>query len=87
VAKISSADGRPKAAHYDPEIQEVIFSAIRHYRFLLSSQHPYPEPMTEITWAKLAWQEGCRLHKVEIAHTPEVLGLVSLSASSLRCFL
>jgi hypothetical protein len=87
VAKISGTDGRLKAVHYDPKIQEVIFSAIRHYRFLLSSQHPYPEPMTEITWAKLTWQEGCHLHKVEVVHTPEVLGLVSLSASSLCCFL
>src|SRR5436190_4241451 len=31
VMKKQGAEGRPKAAHYDPEVQEVISSAIRYY--------------------------------------------------------
>lgn len=84
VMKKQGAEGRPKAAHYDAEVQEVIFSAIRFYRFYLSSKNPYPDPMVEITWAKTAWKEGCRLNEVEIAHTPELLRLVCPSFPLLR---
>jgi hypothetical protein len=76
VMKKEGAEGRPKAAHYDAEVQEVISSAIRFYRFYLSSKNPYPDPMVEITWAKTAWKEGCRLNEVEIVHTPDLLRLV-----------
>jgi hypothetical protein len=75
--KNEGAEGRPKAHHFEIEVQEVLFAAIRHYRFLLSSEHAYPDLVTEITWAKAAWKEGCRVHEADIAHTPELLKLVS----------
>jgi hypothetical protein len=77
--KAEGAEGRTKAAHYDAEVQEVLFTAIRYYRFYLSSRHPYPEALTEIAWAKSAWKDGCRVHEAAIAHDSEILGLVKAS--------
>jgi hypothetical protein len=46
--------------------------------FFLSLEHPYPDLLTKISWAKAAWKEGFHVHEVDIAHTPDLLKSVCL---------
>lgn len=79
--RIDVTDSRPKAKNYEIEVQEVLSTAICHYRFSLSSKDAYLDPLSEIAWAKEPWKEGCRTHQTDIAHTPELLKLVCNSLS------
>jgi hypothetical protein len=83
--KEGGGGGRPKAADWPIEVQEVLASGIAHYRALLSTINPYPDHLTEITWAKRAWHEGCTANDIEIGHTPELLKLVRDRCPPVRC--
>lgn len=74
--KRNKTDGRAKAGDYDAKVQQVLFTAIRHYRLLLSTKTPYPEPKLELQWAKESWKEGCHVNEANILHDPTLLGLV-----------
>ena len=74
--------GRPKAQDWEVEVQEVIFSAIQFYRVKLCTINPFPDHLTEIAWAKAAWQDACDTNDIQIAHNSTLLKLVRRLFSS-----
>lgn len=85
--KNEAATGRAKAADWDSEVQAVLHSAITCYKAYLSSEHAYPGFSTEICWAQKAWQEGCRTHKTNIKHKPELLKLAGPTALAMCSYI
>ena len=80
AVKLEGSKGRTKARHYDNEVQEVLATAIRYFRCFLSCEDPFPDHVTEISWAKDAWREACQAHKIKMEHDVEILTLVSIVA-------
>jgi hypothetical protein len=74
--KITASRGKPKAGDFDPATQALLKVVIACYRGHLCGENPYPEPMVALTWAKLAWNQACRLCESHIQYTAELLKLV-----------
>ena len=59
--KSEAATSRPKAAHWDPEVQEVLQAAILYYRYFLSVHYAFPDISEEVDMSQTAWWGGCRM--------------------------
>ena len=53
--KITKSKVRPKASDYADDVQEVIDSAIAHYKVDLLCLDPYPDCTHKLAWSKTSW--------------------------------
>ncbi|KAH9847642.1 hypothetical protein C2E23DRAFT_741233 [Lenzites betulinus] len=52
--------GKPKCADYDPRVDKLIVHACHQYEVLLSTEEPFPEPGSPVTWAFRVWSDVCK---------------------------
>jgi hypothetical protein len=75
--KIVKSKGRPKASDYADDVQDVLDSAITHYKADLLRFDPYPDRTHELAWAKTSWGTANRVCDLKIAHNGELVKMVS----------
>src|SRR3984893_16620390 len=78
--KITKSKGRPKASDYADDVQEVLDSAIAHYKVDLLRFDPYPDRTHELAWSKTSWSVANEVCNLKIAHNGELIKMVSLFA-------
>jgi hypothetical protein len=76
--KIAKSRGRPKAGDYADDVQEVLDSAITHYKVDLLRLDPYPDRTHELAWSKTSWGTANKVCGLKIAHNGELIKMVSL---------
>ena len=64
--KIARSKGRPKASDYAEDMQEVLDSAISHYKVDLLRWNPYLDRTQELSWSKASWDSANKLCGVKI---------------------
>jgi len=74
---------RAKVADYEAPVNEIMTYANKFYSALLSTEDGYPDRMTEMTWAKRSWNEGCKATKISLAHNEELVKMVRSSCSNI----
>src|ERR1700736_3962945 len=77
--KIIKSKGRPKASDYADDVQDVLDSAITHYKVDLLRFDPYPDRSQELAWAKTSWGTANRVCDVKIAHNGKLIKMASSS--------
>jgi hypothetical protein len=82
--KIARSKGRPKASDYARDVQEVIDTAIAHYKVDLLRWDPYPDHTHSLDWATDGWGAANELCGLNFAHTPELIKMVSPFVMSFR---
>ncbi|OBZ72971.1 hypothetical protein A0H81_07163 [Grifola frondosa] len=82
--KIQASIGKPKAADYEPAAQEVLAAAIKIFVGYLSTNHPYPDKMQELTFAKQAWTEACETTDIQLEVNSELTRMISCYSWHLR---
>ena len=82
--KIAKSKGRPKASDYADDVQEVLDSAIAHYKVDLLCLNPYPDRTHELAWSKTSWSAANEVCNLKIAHNGELIKMVSLFAKLFR---
>jgi hypothetical protein len=75
--KVARSKGRPKASDYTTDVQEVIDSAIAHYKVDLLRWDPYPDRTNETTWAREGWVSANEICGLKFAHNTELIKMVS----------
>ncbi|KAL1943792.1 hypothetical protein VTO73DRAFT_3610 [Trametes versicolor] len=75
---------RPCAADYEPEAQEIFGLAIPIYKSYVSSQDAYPDKMTELVWARQAWDDAGERLETELSPNREVIKIISAYSWHLR---
>lgn len=76
--KVARSNGRPKASDYTKDVQEVLESAIAHYKADLLRWDPYPDRAHELEWSKASWDSANKLCNVRIAPNAELMKMVGL---------
>lgn len=69
---------RAKAGDYDLGTRAIIQTAIEIYCALLLKNDPYAQPVKELRWAELAWEDACKHHGVNKPHDLIILKLVGV---------
>ncbi|KIM82082.1 hypothetical protein PILCRDRAFT_8323 [Piloderma croceum F 1598] len=82
--KIVKSKGRPKASDYADDVQDVLDSAITHYKVDLLRFDPYPDRTHELAWAKTSWGTANRVCDLKIAHNGELVKMITCRGSHLR---
>jgi hypothetical protein len=77
--KVKNSKGKPKADDWETDVQEILAKAILSYETRLATQGLFPDHMEEVTWAKVAWLDGCHDCGLKIHHNSELIKIVSLS--------
>ena len=77
--KVKDSKGKPKADDWEPDVQEILAKAILFYEIRLATDGLFPDHMQEVTWAKIAWLDGCRDCGLKIHHNSELIKIVRLS--------
>jgi hypothetical protein len=80
--KVKNSKGKPKADDWEQEVQDVLAEAILSYETKLAALGFFPDHMQEVTWAKVAWLDGCRECEVKIHHNTELIKIVWLYFAS-----
>jgi hypothetical protein len=75
--KEKNSRGKPKADDWELDVQEILAKAIVSYETRLATQGLFPDHMEEVTWAKMAWLDGCRDCGLKIHHNSELIKIVS----------
>jgi hypothetical protein len=75
--KIVKSKGRPKASDYADDVQDVLDSAITHYKVDLLRFDPYPDRTHELAWAKASWGSANSVCDLKIAHNGELVKMAS----------
>jgi hypothetical protein len=75
--KVVKSKGRPKASDYADDMQDLLNSAITHYKVDLFCFDPYPDRAHELAWAKTSWSTANRVCDLKIAHNSELIKMVS----------
>jgi hypothetical protein len=84
--KISQSKGRPKASDYSKDVQDVLESAIAHYKADLLRWDPYPDRSNELAWTKASWDSANKECNLKIALDSELMRMVSSLLLLLRLF-
>jgi hypothetical protein len=79
AVKVKNSKGKPKADDWESDVQEILVKAILFYEVRLATDGLFPDHMQEVTWAKLAWLEGCDDCGLKIRHNSELIKIVRLS--------
>ena len=82
--KVVKSKGRPKASDYADDVQDVLDSAITHYKVDLLRFDPYPDRTHEVAWAKTSWGTANRVCDLKIAHNGELIKMVSSLTTQFR---
>ncbi len=69
--------GKPKAADYDPRVDKLIIHACHQYEVLVSTEEPFPEAGTPVTWASRVWSDVCRRAEVNYTLSDHIEKIVS----------
>ena len=83
--KVKDSRGKPKANDWEPKVQDILAKAILSYETKLATLGFFPDHMQEVTWAKVAWLDGCRECNVKIHHNTELIKLVWICVLTLSC--
>jgi len=75
--KVVKSKGRPKASDYADDVQDILDSAITHYKVDLLRFDPYPGRTDELAWAKTSWGTANKVCDLKIAHNGELIKMVS----------
>lgn len=70
-----TGNSRPKATDYDAATRRILDTAIEFYHADLLRLIPFPQPHTELKWAKDAWSMSCDFYGTTIKHDPNILKL------------
>jgi hypothetical protein len=77
VRKIRESDSaRGKMSDYEPAARKISAYAIKLYTGRVSTEDGYPDKMTELVWAKQAWNEACEHMGISMAYNHEIIKLV-----------
>ena len=75
--KIRESDSaRGKMSDYEPAARKISAYAIKLYTGRVSSEDGYPDKMTELIWAKQAWNDACEHMGISMAYNHEIIKLV-----------
>ena len=74
--KVKNSKGKPKADDWESDVQEILTKAILFYEIKLATQGLFPDHIEEVTWAKVAWLDGCRDCDLKIHHNSELIKIV-----------
>jgi len=74
--KIRNSKGRVAAHDYEEAAQQLIKYSIGNFCARLASEYAYPDRMTQVAWAKEAWKEACKSHKIEMGFNSEIIQMV-----------
>ena len=75
--KVVKSKGRPKASDYMDDVQDVLNSAITHYKVDLLHFDPYLDCTHKLAWAKTSWGMFNKVCDLKIAHNSELVKMVS----------
>jgi hypothetical protein len=75
--KIAKSTSRPKASDYAQEVQDVLNTAIAHYKADLLRLDPFPERGLELKWSKANWFTANAVCDLKIAHNSDLVKMVS----------
>jgi hypothetical protein len=77
--KVRKSKGRAAARDYEESVQQLIKFAIADFHSRLASNYAYPDRVTQVSWAKEAWKEGCKHYDIDMAFNNEIIKMVCLS--------
>ncbi|KIM76446.1 hypothetical protein PILCRDRAFT_76428 [Piloderma croceum F 1598] len=82
--KVVKSKGRPKASDYADDVQDILDSAITHYKVDLLRFDPYPDRTHELAWAKTSWGTPNKVCNLKIAHNGKLIKMITCRGSHLR---
>ncbi|KAG1823781.1 uncharacterized protein BJ212DRAFT_1476644 [Suillus subaureus] len=68
---------------YEEFAQQLIKFAISDFHSQLVSNYAYPDHVTQVSWVKEAWKEGCKHYKIEMGFNNEIIKMIMLCTSHL----
>ncbi|KIK32996.1 hypothetical protein CY34DRAFT_45547, partial [Suillus luteus UH-Slu-Lm8-n1] len=81
--KVRKSKGHAAAHDYEDSVQQLINFAIADFRSWLASNHAYPDRVTQVSWAKESWKEGCKHYDIEMAFNNELIKMITCRTSHL----
>ncbi|KAG1766093.1 hypothetical protein EDD22DRAFT_774448 [Suillus occidentalis] len=81
--KVHKSKGHVAARDYEDSVQQLIKFAIADFHSQLASNYAYPDCITQVSWAKESWKEGCKHYDIEMAFNNKLIKMIICHTSHL----